>query len=293
MFYFFSVNIEKVCIELFLLTPRIYCDNFTDGILGNDMELPDSSAIFDPVFIKLMNEGRQYMIIIPTNNTVTISTIDIYIYNYPSKQYGVPNFSLYRTSRATTLRQPSSQASELEFDLINNDKLSQNDSGIVHKVTLRLRMPTTLMALLIRWSFDEVNVRYFNLSEVVLCADDILPDYFTQSITFITPEAKTTTIKSLSKSKLLTLTCTVSMQGSFEWRWKFRSANVTESPFISLWKADGTRTSILNIHNFFCDYAGTYICEVRFSGVTEVYSRMFDVSFQSKQTINILSPFSI
>ena len=266
--------------------PYINCGSpnvLTDGMVG--LAYPDLFIDPDKIgrkqFVVWQKENRNRFISIePTSDTATISTIDLYIYNCPAMGFSLPNLELYGTRSATVINPPPESA--LEFDLINNDKLSQDDNNL-RKVTLRLRMLTTVKALLLKWNLiGLLNVQFLGLSEIVLCADDLLPDYNTKSILFLTPDVYTTTIKSLLTPKSLILTCTVSMQGSFEWLWKKKSINVVESSRTSLFTADGTRTSILSISQPNCADTGTYLCEVRFSGVNDTYSRQFNVSFPGK-----------
>ena len=258
----------------------------TDGIIGPEQPdlFMDPEEIDRLKFVVWQKENsKRYISIDLDNNAAAISSIDLYIYNYPAKGFSLPNLDLYGTGNAIVMNPPPESA--LEFDLINNNKLSQNDINALRKVTLQLRTFTNVTALLLKWNFTGLfNVQYFGLSELIVhCGEVLFPEYNMQSISFLTPEMYMTTIASNTTTPL-TLTCTVSIQGSFEWHWKYRSVYVTDLPSTRLWKADGSRTSILNIQPMFCDNAGTYICEARFSGVTDVYSRMFNISIQSKQT---------
>ena len=275
----------------------IYCENssaLTDGMIG-----PEQPNLFmDPnitdrlQFVVWQKENRNRFISIePTSDTATISTIDLYIYSYPAMGFSLPNLELYGTSSATVINPPPESA--LEFDLINNDKLSQDDNNL-RKITLQLRMLTTVKALLLKWSFAGLlNVQFFGLSELIVpCIENFLPEYNTQSISFLTPEMHITTVvtrKELRITKLLTLTCTVSMQGSFVWRWKKEFVDIVESPRTSLFTADGTRTSIMKINQLNFADAGTYFCEVRFSGVNDTYSKLFNIVFSSKLILLIVN----
>ena len=286
-------------------TPYINCGSpnvLTDGIVG--LAYPDLFIDPDKIgrkqFVVWQKENRNRFISIePTSDTATISTIDLYIYNYPAMGFGLPNLELYGTSSATVINPPPESA--LEFDLINNDQLSQDDVNRLRKVTLRLRMLTTVEALLLKWSFAGLlNVQFFGLSELIVpCIENFLPEYNTQSISFLTPEMHMTTVmrrKEFLITKSLILTCTVSMQGSFVWRWKKEFVDIVESPRTSLFTADGTRTSILKINQLNFADAGTYLCEVRFSGVNNTYSRLFNIVFSSKLfllIVNIVSSLKI
>ena len=301
--YIFSVNIQLIrlihnsfrgTLALFpdmMICYRdslsIYCENpnaLTDGMVG-----PEQPDLFmdNPIdrlkYVVWTKENEQpYLSIEPTNNSATISTIDLYMYNYPAMGFGLPNLELYGTSSVTVLNNPPPE-SALEFDLINNDKLSQDDINRLRRVTLRLRMLTTVKALLLRWNFAGLlNFKFFGLSEFVLCEEDSLPEYDnTQSIPFLAPKMNfTVTLPKIDKS--LILNCTVSIQGSFEWQWKNGSINIVQSSTTSLFTADGTRTSILRINEPKFTDVGTYMCEARFSGMNETYSRLFDIQLPSK-----------
>ena len=56
-----------------------------------------------------------------------------------------------------------------------------------------------------------------------------------------------------------------------------------ESPTISLYTADGTRTSVLVIRELNLTDSGAYFCETMFAGVVpDVSHREFDVQLPSK-----------
>ena len=64
---------------------------------------------------------------------LSVSTIDIYVLNYPAEGFGVPNFKLYTTSRATVIDPDdagSSTVEIIEFDLVNNAELVQSFYGL-------------------------------------------------------------------------------------------------------------------------------------------------------------------
>ena len=236
--------------------------------------------------------SKRYISIDLDNNAAAISSIDLYIYNYPAKGFSLPNLELYGTGNAIVVNPLPETA--LEFYLINNNKLSQNDINALRKVTLKLRTFTNVTALLLRWNFTGLfNVQYFGLSELIVhCGKVFFHQYNMQSISFLTPEMYMTTIVPKTEfltTKSLILTCTVSIQGSFKWHWKNGSTNIVESATNSLFTVDGTRTSILKISQLNFSDSGLYLCEASFSGVTDTYSRLFNISFPSEPFLPVVS----
>ena len=94
---------------------------------------------------------------------LSVSTIDIYVLNYPAEGFGVPNFKLYNTSRAAVIDPDDAGGNTvqiIEFDLVNNAELSMDDRTFV-KVTLRLRSPiltTSVGGILLRWILQTYSV---------------------------------------------------------------------------------------------------------------------------------------
>ena len=84
------------------------------------------------------------------NDTAIISAIDLFVLNYPEGSISVPNFELYQTPDPTLIEPSEPGVQLVEFDLMNNDQLSQDDL-IVRRVTLRPRVPFASPAVLVRW----------------------------------------------------------------------------------------------------------------------------------------------
>ena len=254
----------------------------TDGVVVPAQPDLTSENCRQKMVVWLDSNMNPLMTVEPSNDTAIISTINLYVLNYPSEGFSLPNLQLYESN---TINPPS--GSELEFDIINNDQYSQIDETF-HRTTLRLRTPKTVSAFLLKWTFTGLlNVIKFALAEIELCADE-LPEYNTQSISFLNPEDSITTIVATTEflvSKELTLTCTVLTQGSFVWHWKKGIQDIVESPTISLYTADGTRTSVLVIRELNLTDAGAYFCETMFAGVPDVSSREFDVQLPSKHVL--------
>ena len=299
IFNFFSVSVQSILLapDAFRSTVSLFPDGLTCTPVSEFINCASPNVLTDGVVMPaqpdLTSENyRQKMVswfdsnsnplmtVEPSNDTAIISTINLYVLNYPSEGFSLPNLQLYQSN---TINPPT--GSELEFDIINNNQYSQIDKTI-RRTTLRLRTPMSVSAFLLKWTFTGLlNVSLFALAEIELCADE-LPEYNTQSISFLNPEDSTTTIVAREEflvSKELTLTCTVLTQGSFVWHWKKGTEDIVESPTISLYTADGTRTSVLVIRELNFTDAGAYFCETMFAGVIpDVSCRKFDVQLPSK-----------
>ena len=161
-----------------------------------------------------------YITLVTQPSPANVSTIEIYLLNNPSNGISVPNFELYGLG-STVSATPTSADPKLDFDIINNNELSLEDNS-VRRITLRIRSPKLHNAYLLRWDFDKLlNVSWFMVSEVLLC-NDPLPIYDTSTITFKSPITDNTIItpqSELLNNGSIMLTCTVSNEGQFVWRY--------------------------------------------------------------------------
>ena len=203
---------------------------------------------------------------------LSVSTIDIYVLNYPAEGFGVPRFKLYTTSRAAVI-DPDDAGSNtveiIEFDLVNNAELSMDDRTFM-KITLRLRSPIStapLGGILLRWTFTNLlNVNWLGISEIVFCANDT--DFQPGEIEFLRPAEPVVTQPSAQvlQSGSLTLICTVASEGSFTWRWRKDGGNhLQRGDKFSILTADGTRTSVLTINDITFDDSAVYECIASFT----------------------------
>jgi hypothetical protein len=221
--------------------------------------------------------------------TMSVSAIDLYILNYPAEEFGVPNLRLYRTSSLAVF--DSNPAAEMvEFDLLNNNELSGDDSTF-RKVTMRLRQPVSADVnggYLIRWTFTDLyRISWLGISEVVFCGDS--RDFSPSEVVFQSPASMEPVVLQPSaqvlESRLLTLTCTVASQGTFTWEWRKEDGdNIRrDDPKFSILTSDATRSSMLNISNFNFGDSAVYVCEANFTypGITS-QARRHDVQFPSK-----------
>lgn len=203
---------------------------------------------------------------------------------------GLPNFELYATSRATLIDPDSNvgdqTADPIEFDLLNNDQLSKDDFA-VRKITIRPRTPFTRNdnAILFRWTFEGIydDIQLLVMSEIQLCGDT--QEAFTPgTVQFLTPASEEVVMVQPSSTDLtsgaLTLSCTVSLQGSFEWQWRKGDSELLKSDSkTSIFSSDGTRTSILIINQLSFEDSDVYSCDAMFATRTDFQTRSHSVQF--------------
>jgi hypothetical protein len=225
--------------------------------------------------------------------TMSVSAIDLYILNYPAEEFGVPDLRLYRTSSLAVFDASNPAAETVEFDLLNNNKLSGDDSTF-RKVTMRLRQPVSADVnggYLIRWTFTDLyRVSWLGVSEVLFCGDS--RDFSPSEVVFQSPASMEPVLLQPSaqvlESRALTLTCTVASQGTFTWEWRKEDCdNIRrDDPKFSILTSDATRTSMLNINNFNFDDSAMYVCEASFTfpGIPS-QARRFEIRHPSKKNI--------
>ena len=222
-----------------------------------------------------------------TDPYLTISAIKLHVLNHPAEAISLPNFHLYQTSDPSVTDPNTPGIVSVNFDLINNDELSQDDF-IVRRIILRPRTPFSSPGVLIRWDFSDLfNVLWFAMSEVKLCGDtqptftpsEILVEFLspaTDELVPILPSAK------VLMGDPLTLTCTVSLEGSFEWRWRRGIVKLSTTNKTTILSADGTRTSKLFISDLTFEDAGIYACEATFANVFAYETRRHNIQFLGK-----------
>ena len=233
-------------------------------------------------FVAWTVSSQNYIIFVPTVKPFAVSAIDIYFYNNPGQGIGLPNFELHGLS-SDVADSPSPTDPELNFDIINNSELSQEDQQLRRNI-LVITTPSPYTAYSIWWSFDNlINISWFLLSEILLCNDP--PINPTSSISFSHPLSDTTFITpqtGLLRNRFLTLNCTVAIAGHFVWRW--REQNIitlsADDPGITILTGDGTRTSVLIVS--IPSTTTTYACDVSFTSVVAYHTKSFEVSILSK-----------
>ena len=271
---------------------RTICDGGT--LLNDNMLGPEEPDINNSTHRRQFVAWRSDTInpylnfeLISTEN-ILLSAIDLYILNYPGQNISLPKLSLYHTSMSSTINPTGWGVTEIPFHILGNDQLSQNDSTR-RKLTLCPQTPFSVIprieGILLRWDFTGVsNVDYFLLSEVKFCTDS-QPNFEPGVVMFQTPAVDQIVQPSAEvfASQTLTLTCTVLLQGSYEWRWKQGSVilNNTGAQYEIL-SADGTRTSKLVLKQLNFLDADIYTCEATYSFPVSFRSRIFDLQFPGK-----------
>ena len=194
-------------------------------------------------------------------STQSVTAINIEFLNYPAQGFSLPNLELYEV--AATISVDPNNALPIEFDLQNNNILSQGDYQVTK---ISLIFSSTSQYFLLRWNYTGVyNLNFFMVSEVDFCSDNQQPGVI--QITFQDPQSDNSvirpTVKELTVTRTITLNCTVSSSGLFEWQWRQNGNIISNNGKFSLLTADGTRTSILQITGLNVSDAAVYTCEAR------------------------------
>ena len=147
--------------------------------------------------------------------SVTAITIDFL--NYPAQGFSLPNLQLYSTSSLFTT--DPNNAQRIEFELQNNNVLSQDDYQVTNVSLVFSRSSSNLF--LLRWDYTGVyDLNFFMVSEVDFCND--APPHGETQITFQDPQSDNSVIipsvEELTGTRNTTINCTVSSSGLFEWR---------------------------------------------------------------------------
>ena len=212
-----------------------------------------------------------------------VTAMNIEFLNYPAHDQGfsLPNLELYTTIGPATV-DPSDDR-RIEFDLLHNNVLSRDDYQVTN---VSLIFSSTSQHFLLRWSYTGVyNLNFFMVSEVDFCSD--AQSSGETQITFQDPQSDNSVVRLATKelTKNTTLRCTVSSSGLFEWQWTQNGNLISSNGRFSLFTADGTRTSILQITRLNVSDATEYTCEVRWRrGGGNYMSRTQTLSFQSMLT---------
>ena len=212
----------------------------------------------------------------------SVTAINIEFLNYPTQGFSLPNLQLYSTTSFTTT-DPSTNPINTElinFKLQNNNILSQDDNQVT-TVSLNFSM-TPSATFLLRWDYTGVyNLKFFMVSEVSFCSNSQPPGE--TQITFQDPQSNNSviipTVEELKGTINTTINCTISSSGLFEWRWRQNGSMVSNNAKFSIFTADGTRTSILQITGLSVSDAAEYTCEVRRRGGREYMTRTQTLSF--------------
>jgi hypothetical protein len=193
------------------------------------------------------------------NLAQSITAISIEFLNYPAQGFSLPNLELYSTTTSAIVDSSNPQlAQRIEFDL-QNSVLSPDDYQVTN-VSLILSEELPNNNILLRWNYTGVyNLNYFIVSEVDFCSNTQPPGE--TQITFQHPQSDNSVI--MPTTDELTINCTVSSSGLFEWQWTQNGSVISINDKFSLFTADGTRTGILQITGLNASDAATYTCVVR------------------------------
>ena len=269
------IECERERVGIVCVSPNPLNDDVT-GSLHPDFP---SDAI---KFVAWTVSSQNYIVFVPTVKPLAVSAIDIYFYHNPGQGIGLPNFELHGLS-SDVADSPSPTDPELNFEIINNSELSQEDQQL-RRIILVITTPSPFTAYSIRWSFDNlINISWFVLSEILLCNDP--PMNPTSSISFSHPLTDRTFITpqtGLLRNGSLTLNCTVAIAGHFMWRWR-EGNTITlsgDNPGTTILTDDGTRTSVLIVP--IPSITTVYHCDVSFVSVVTYYTKSFEVSILSK-----------
>ena len=208
------------------------------------------------------NTDRPYITFtFESERSVTALTIEFL--NYPAQGFSLPNLQLYTTTSIFITDPNNPNVQPIEFDLRNNNVLSQDDYQVTN---ISLIFSSRSTRFLLRWDYTGVyNLNFFMVSEVDFC-DGTQPPGDTQ-ITFQDPQSDNSviipTVGDFTVTKTTTINCTVSSSGLFEWQWRQNQSLISNTGKFSIFTADGTRTSILQLTGLSISDAAEYICEVR------------------------------
>ena len=208
----------------------------------------------------------------------SVTAITIEFLNYPAQGFSLPNLQLYDTSSFFTT--DPNNAQRIEFELRNNSVLSRGDYQATNVSLIFSRSSSS--TFLLRWDYTGVyNLNFFMVSEVDFCND--APPRDETQITFQDPQSNNSviipTVEELTGTRNTTINCTVSSSGLFEWRWRQNGSVISNNGKFSIFIADGTRTTILQITGLNVSDAAEYACEVRRRGGGEYMSRTQTLSF--------------
>ena len=209
----------------------------------------------------------------------SVTAINIEFLNYPTQGFSLPNLELYSVIGPAVVVPNNLNSQRIEFELRNNNVLSQDDYQVTN---INLIFSSTSHFFLLRWNYTGVyNIDFFMVSEVDFCSDTQQPGE--TQITFQDPQSNSviiSTVEQLIVTRNITLSCTVSSSGLFEWRWRKNGSLMSSNGKYMFFTADGTRTSILQLTGLSVSDAAEYTCEVRRkSRGGEYMSRIQTLSF--------------
>ncbi len=190
------------------------------------------------------------------NNVETIAAIGLSFLNYPNERIGLPNFRVFQALSSVD----ATGGTEIFYTLRDNGLLSTDDQKLA-TVYLDLFPVTGVMLRNVRieMSFSDLhNIDWFLLSEVTF--DSTRNNTDLPSISFEQPDSSL----QLHSGDSLQLSCTVAVDGLFEWQWrKGKDSTLTGdigSPY-QVETALATRASFLTMADVCPLDSGNYTCE--------------------------------
>ena len=210
----------------------------------------------------------------------SITAINIEFLNYPAQGFSLPNLELYSVAGAVIVDPNSPLNQRIEFELQNNNVLSQDDYQIT---SVSLIFSSISRFFLLYWNYTGVyNLNFFMVNEIdfEFCSNSQPPGQ--TQITFQDPQSDNSMI--MPTAEEFRFNCTVSSSGLFEWQWRQNSSIISNNGKFSLFTADSTRTSILRITGLNVSDAANYTCEVRRRRGGEYVSRSQILDFQGTCT---------
>ena len=183
--------------------------------------------------------------------------------SFSVQNFSVPNLQLYESNNFVI--DPShSSAQRIEFDMLNNSGLSQDDH-LVTNISLIFTSSSNFILLYLNFT-DVYNLDFFLVSELDLCTDT-QPPVTRAEIDFKEPKVDYTdiipTIEEFTANKNVIITCTVSISGVFRWQWMQNGTLISNNDKFHIFTADGSRTSKLQLTGLSVSDAASYSCGVR------------------------------
>ena len=239
-------------------------------ILGDDVQVPpqpnldseDNNSDIEK-FIVWRNDTTTPYVLITLPSATTVRAMNIEFLNYPAQNFSVPNLQLYEAN-SFFIDPISSSAQRIEFDMLNNSGLSQDDH-LVTNISLIFTSSSNFILLYLNFT-DVYNLDFFLVSELDLCTDT-QPPVTRAEIDFKEPKVDytdiITTIEEFTANKNVIITCTVSISGVFRWQWMQNGTLISNNDKFHIFTADGSRTSKLQLTGLSVSDAASYSCGVR------------------------------
>ncbi len=235
------------------------------GVLGDGSTVPSTVDLNASEYVQLFFPWSRTLqpppyAVFSFNNVETIAAIGLSFLNYPNERIGLPNFRVFHT-RFTS---DASGGTKISYTLRDNGLLSTDDQKLA-TVYLDLFPVTGVMLenVRIEMSFSDLhNIDWFLLSEVTF--DSTRARTVLASISFEQPDSSLP----VNRGNSLQLSCSVTVDGLFEWRWMMGKDRVLTGDIGSPYQVEtalATRASFLTKVDTVCPTdVGNYTCEATF-----------------------------